>query len=530
MSDPSKKPPPNPDATLVDSDEEASSSPTPLEAFQPPMQLGKPLPSQVPTLPLNPVATPVGKRPTSGQLPAQRDPNATITSSPNNRATGSTSGQKPAATITSSPSNESVGRRPTGTALPTQKLPEVPTLPPEPGTVVDRPERKRASGRRPVPSGTFNERPTDPPTMDPHAAPTRPPLDVAPALTPLERPRHNVPPPAASPRPSIGGGTQETPVRQLPPGASPDNANTVQVVQAFDPDTRLNPMPAKKVVGPSGTLDTEPSNAGVSSEPSPNSFPPLPPEAPTGAMPPVPSSTHDYKPAYRTTGQSELHERGLRWALAALVAGATAVGVLLVVWLFVKFEEPPPDVGQASPIVPKSGQKPDAKLTPVPVEAPRALTIDQVVDAGNGETRTIQAAAGTVRIVTDPDCYVTVDGRELGMAPVLVTLPAGKNQVLLENKKLFFRRTVTVDVTANEQTAVRFAFSQGWIELDAPKGAKVTVDGRPATGTHVQVWEGPHKVEVTFADKKKTRAVKMAEVAAGMTTSVHFEAPSIADD
>jgi hypothetical protein len=58
----------------------------------------------------------------------------------------------------------------------------------------------------------------------------------------------------------------------------------------------------------------------------------------------------------------------------------------------------------------------------------------------------------------------------------------------------------------------------------------VIVDGKPTTGTHVQVWEGPHKVEVIHNDKKHTRAVQTLDVTGSMTTSVHFQAPSIADD
>ena len=48
-----------------------------------------------------------------------------------------------------------------------------------------------------------------------------------------------------------------TPVTPIHVGALTDNATTSQHVQAFDPDTRLNPMPARKVVGPSGTMDTD---------------------------------------------------------------------------------------------------------------------------------------------------------------------------------------------------------------------------------------------------------------------------------
>jgi hypothetical protein len=308
-------------------------------------------------------------------------------------------------------------------------------------------------------------------------------------------------------------------------------------------ETHLKPAVNPRVIGPSGTLDTDSHPAlvpadsasatftgdeGQSASSSGSNAPPPPP-------PDAPGRTQDFKPVAPPAKSfvPGLDEARFRRAVWGLAAGAVALVVLTFIWVMVKYDDRPADPGAARPIAVPKGMKPQPKQTPAPaavVDVPKAVMIEQTVDAGAGETRTVLAAAGTARIVTDPECTVTVEGRDLGVTPVLVTLPAGKNQVVLENKKLLFKRTVTVEVQANEQTAVRFAFSKGWIELDAPKESTVNIDGRAVTGKHIQVWEGTHHVEAVHADKKRSRASRTVEVAAGMTTSVHFDAPSLADE
>jgi hypothetical protein len=224
-----------------------------------------------------------------------------------------------------------------------------------------------------------------------------------------------------------------------------------------------------------------------------------------------------------------------RRMLIGIAAGCALLVVLIGVWVvsLAQSEEPvEDDPGQASPLLPKADKKVvKKKEEPAAApEVPKSLVVEQTVDAGNGETRTVLSQAGTVRIVTDPDTNIWIDGVDFGPQPKVVTLPAGRQQVLLRNDKLGFKRQVFVDVIPNEQTAQRFKFSMGYIDIDAPRGAKELVDGKVVQGPQVQVWEGTHRVEVIHTDKKHTRAMQAAEVTAGQTISVHFEAPSIADE
>jgi hypothetical protein len=320
-------------------------------------------------------------------------------------------------------------------------------------------------------------------------------------------------PPAVSPRPSVPP--------PPPAGARPDDA------------------PGSTLTDDSGSLSKD--ALGVPAGSAPPTLKPQHPlgdpaasldATPTGGNPGLrPQQTRPGLDAIRPTNPfTMLSDLQFRRGLMVLGAGVVALVVLIFVWFTKLADVEATDPGVLKQI-PHAKEAPASKPTlPLAKLEPARVVVEQTVDAGHGESRTVLAAAGTVRIVTDPDTNVFVDGKDFGPQPVLVTLPVGKQSVLLRNDKLGFKRTVSVDVVPNELTAVRFAFSMGWIEIDAPEGARVGIDGKATTGRHIQVWEGTHKVEVTHSDKKHSHAVQTAEVTASMTTSVHFEAPSIADE
>jgi hypothetical protein len=333
---------------------------------------------------------------------------------------------------------------------------------------------------------------------------------------PVTRPsgsRAAVAPPAMSPRPSVppppppGARKDEAPASTLTDDSGSVSKDTLGLPADSAPPTL---KPQHPLGDPAASLDSTPTggNPGLKAQQTNPGF--------DGVRP--------------TNPFTMLSDLQFRRGLMVLGAGVVALLVLVFVW-FAKLA----DVEATDPGVLK--QIPHAKEAPAPKPTqplaklePARVVVEQTVDAGHGESRTVLAAAGTVRIVTDPDTNVFVDGKDFGPQPVLITLPVGKQSVLLRNDKLGFKRTVSVDVVPNELTAVRFAFSMGWIEIDAPDGARVSIDGKATTGRHIQVWEGTHKVEVTHSDKKHSHSVQTAEVTASMTTSVHFEAPSIADE
>jgi hypothetical protein len=241
------------------------------------------------------------------------------------------------------------------------------------------------------------------------------------------------------------------------------------------------PVVADTMVGvlaeSAGTLASEQTFTGDESLPEP--LPEPPPSA---------DNTYDLPQVGPATTLGGLDENQFRRALWGLGAGAVLLLILVLIWGLMHFDD---------------GS----------VEGRRA-------------THTVRGTTGTVRIVTEPEASVSVDGRQLGTAPLQVELPAGRNTVVLENKKLALKRTVTVDVTADGQSQARFAFSRGWLQIDAPADARVSIDGRSASSSRMQVWEGTHRVEVTYADKKKTREVQSVEVGAGATIRAKFAPPS----
>ncbi len=397
----------------------------------------------------------------------------------------------------------------------------------------------------PLPAIPVGKRPTNPelPITNPVTAPlmSPPPPAKRPTRSALPAQAAAAPPPpernrTSGKRPPVSHAHEPAPDRTRSTGKRAVPHELAEAPTSLTPMAQAAPAAPQAKTGPSGTLDTDLNAMGDNPDATiPGDEPPATDaqRLQVDSLPPQQSvdRTHDFKPLSPTKTFAGLDEGQFRRAVWGLALGGLALISLTFVWVMVKFDDAPLDPGKASKIEPPPGTKPAAKPEAAPlVGAANPVMIEQTIDAGAGETRTVLAAAGTIRIVTDPEANAMIDGRELGVTPVLATLPAGKNSVHLENKKLGFKRTVTVDVVSNEQTAVRFAFSKGWVELDAPQGAKVLVDGKPVTGTHIQVWEGTHKVDAQFDDKKKTRATRTVEVESGMTTTVHFDAPSIADD
>lgn len=165
---------------------------------------------------------------------------------------------------------------------------------------------------------------------------------------------------------------------------------------------------------------------------------------------------------------------------------------------------PPPPVVAASPAVEKRHERPVEVVLPSKPPPP-----------------------GTVTISTSPETRVSVEGKSYGEAPVTVVLPAGRNTVVLENASLALKQVVTIEVKPNGRTEERFSFAKGWLRVAAPRGTKISVDGKAMTPpmNEVEVWEGHHRVDVVHADKEGTHESQIAVVRAGKIAGVFFEPP-----
>lgn len=240
-------------------------------------------------------------------------------------------------------------------------------------------------------------------------------------------------------------------------------------------------------------------------------------------------STMGYR-SLRAQRKEPLLDKQTRLYLAAAVAGTFVVGAIL--WKLAGPTPPPPD-----PSLPRTLPKAlvDAARPAPPPDKPVApevkkddnIYLTEEVDAGFGKLKTVKIPAGTIQILSDPDVTITrKDGAELGRTPITITLPVGTNALVVTNKEQGLTRNMNLEVEPGVNSGVRWSFSRGRIEVRAPAGTRVTIDGRFVGKTPLSptaLWPGNHTVEVAFpkggTDKRRI------DVEAGVTQATDFEAP-----
>jgi hypothetical protein len=205
--------------------------------------------------------------------------------------------------------------------------------------------------------------------------------------------------------------------------------------------------------------------------------------------------------------------------------------IFTVVWLA---SPTPKQPGALEPIprpVVEAPARPVASAAPIVAEAPsHEIFIEREVDAGAGYVRTVKIPAGTVKIVSQPDCTISWEGGALGPSPVLVTLPAGKVVATFENPKLFLKRTAIVNVPAHVQTVQTVRFEVGKLEVVGPKGTQVLFDGRPMGKLPIGLIEavaGAHTIETVRPDGANEKA--SLELIAGAQVTHTVTPPPAAD-
>lgn len=220
------------------------------------------------------------------------------------------------------------------------------------------------------------------------------------------------------------------------------------------------------------------------------------------------------------------------------LAGLTTVSVVLLLWLFARsgpdvkdpsrLEKIPglPAVAKKAGPAPLPEKRADVTdLIATPKEAPRpALTTELVLDAGAGlEPEVKKVPASIVRIETEPPVAISWNGVDYGWTPALITMPVGQHTLAIENKDVGLKRPLTITASNEERTFLRFEFAKGWLSIDRPKNAKVSVAGVPVKDRAVLVWEGRHRIDVVFGNGQK--ASKMVDVVRGVTAEVFFDDP-----
>jgi serine/threonine-protein kinase len=98
-----------------------------------------------------------------------------------------------------------------------------------------------------------------------------------------------------------------------------------------------------------------------------------------------------------------------------------------------------------------------------------------------------------------PEVEVSLGGKHLGHTPLTVPLPPGEHTLELSIPAKGVRTTRTLTVNPQGVTTERFLLGRGSVQVNAPPGAEILLDGRKA-GRKLSPWEGEHQLVVTSGE------------------------------
>lgn len=175
----------------------------------------------------------------------------------------------------------------------------------------------------------------------------------------------------------------------------------------------------------------------------------------------------------------------------------------------------------------------------------RAFTIE--ASAGADMVRDLEFAAaapatGTVAVVTEPaGAMVTVDGAEVGAAPVAVELPPGTHHVSVSSAAGISEREIIL--MEGQNASVVFSLGRpavratgllavretGWLQISAPFQVQLIEDGEVIGdgASRVPLPPGRHDVVIINASLAY-RELRSVSVGPGQTVAVRVDPPSVA--
>jgi serine/threonine-protein kinase len=240
--------------------------------------------------------------------------------------------------------------------------------------------------------------------------------------------------------------------------------------------------------------------------------PPPPPAPPPAAAPaPQPPAPAPVVPLFASSARQP-SEGGARRAVLATVLGAVALAVAAGV-LFVREKGWPggmdPDLAATAGAADDAGApdagEPDAGLAdggePDGGE-------DAGVDAGYDPDSGIPA----LDLFVEPVVNVSLDGQPIGRTPLLYwPAPPGRRSLYLTGKGVSVAKSVVIADAGITRHEIYLA--RGYITVNAPDGAEVSLDGRalgPAPLKDVSVYEGSHRLVVTVNESRWEEAFNIA--------------------
>ncbi len=131
----------------------------------------------------------------------------------------------------------------------------------------------------------------------------------------------------------------------------------------------------------------------------------------------------------------------------------------------------------------------------------------------------------TLLLDSDPPLAILLDGKARGTTPATLTVPPGEHHLRFRDKRERVDVERTVRVKPGERAAVRIELERASMEVTAPRGSKILLDGR-AVGTApvrtLHFWAGRHTIRVEMGGAVFERGFD-AEPDETLTLAVHPE-------
>jgi serine/threonine-protein kinase len=147
-------------------------------------------------------------------------------------------------------------------------------------------------------------------------------------------------------------------------------------------------------------------------------------------------------------------------------------------------------------VVPASGMAPEPPHASGSQDTPEAPATEQTAV----ETR--------LRLFVLPPVDVSLDGKRLGRTPMAVPLAPGAYTLELSNPARGVRTTRAITVRPEGTTTQRFLLGRGTVQVRAPAGSRIFLDGRKV-GPKLSLFEGEHQLVVTTGKARWEKSFRL---------------------
>ncbi|NVI97009.1 PEGA domain-containing protein [Myxococcus sp. AM009] len=181
-------------------------------------------------------------------------------------------------------------------------------------------------------------------------------------------------------------------------------------------------------------------------------------------------------------------------------------------------------VGAAAVVLNRLPSNIEAKLEDAGVTDALLVDAGVTLDAGPVDAG---IPMGTLDVTVDPRVEVSIPGQYLGRTPVSAAVPAGRHVLTLSNPVLGIQTTRVITVPAGGRSSQQIFLNKGFVNVRAPEGAIVTVDGRligAAPIEELDLYEGTHQLLVIVTGSRWQKTFKV-EPGQRVSFDVNFEQP-----